>query len=88
MTTALITGCTGQDGSYLVEFLLAKGYEIYNVDLKPLDVPGVNTLVTDRDALAAELARAHNIASHSGAHAATALILDLTFAGEKNVLSL
>ena len=26
MKTALITGITGQDGSYLAEFLLAKGY--------------------------------------------------------------
>ncbi|HWA17175.1 MAG TPA: GDP-mannose 4,6-dehydratase, partial [Gemmatimonadales bacterium] len=26
---ALITGITGQDGSYLAEFLLAKGYEVY-----------------------------------------------------------
>ena len=25
---ALITGVTGQDGSYLVEFLLNKGYEV------------------------------------------------------------
>jgi GDP-D-mannose dehydratase len=25
MRKALITGCTGQDGSYLAEFLLAKG---------------------------------------------------------------
>ena len=28
MTRALITGITGQDGSYLAEFLLAKGYEV------------------------------------------------------------
>lgn len=28
---ALITGITGQDGSYLTEFLLAKGYEVYGV---------------------------------------------------------
>lgn len=28
MTTALITGITGQDGSYLAEFLLAKGYRV------------------------------------------------------------
>ncbi len=27
--TALITGITGQDGSYLAEFLLEKGYEVY-----------------------------------------------------------
>ncbi len=28
MPTALITGITGQDGSYLAEFLLAKGYKV------------------------------------------------------------
>jgi GDPmannose 4,6-dehydratase len=28
MPTALITGVTGQDGSYLAEFLLSKGYEV------------------------------------------------------------
>ena len=29
MPVALITGVTGQDGSYLAEFLLAKGYEVH-----------------------------------------------------------
>lgn len=29
MKTALITGITGQDGSYLAEFLLAKGYDVH-----------------------------------------------------------
>ena len=28
---ALITGITGQDGSYLAELLLEKGYEVYGV---------------------------------------------------------
>ena len=28
---ALITGITGQDGSYLVEFLLGKGYEVHGI---------------------------------------------------------
>jgi GDPmannose 4,6-dehydratase len=28
---ALITGITGQDGSYLTEFLLAKGYEVHGI---------------------------------------------------------
>ena len=28
MKRALITGITGQDGSYLAEFLLDKGYEV------------------------------------------------------------
>jgi GDPmannose 4,6-dehydratase len=27
----LITGITGQDGSYLAEFLLAKGYDVHGV---------------------------------------------------------
>ena len=31
MPRALITGITGQDGSYLAEFLLAKGYEVVGV---------------------------------------------------------
>jgi GDPmannose 4,6-dehydratase len=31
MKKALITGITGQDGSYLVELLLAKGYEVHGV---------------------------------------------------------
>ena len=28
---ALITGITGQDGSYLAEFLLVKGYEVHGI---------------------------------------------------------
>jgi GDPmannose 4,6-dehydratase len=28
---ALVTGVTGQDGSYLTEFLLAKGYEVHGL---------------------------------------------------------
>lgn len=31
MPTALITGITGQDGSYLAEFLLDKGYEVHGI---------------------------------------------------------
>jgi GDPmannose 4,6-dehydratase len=29
--TAFITGITGQDGSYLAEFLLEKGYSVYGL---------------------------------------------------------
>ena len=29
--TALILGITGQDGSYLSEFLLSKGYKVYGI---------------------------------------------------------
>lgn len=31
MKIALITGITGQDGSYLAEFLLEKGYEVHGL---------------------------------------------------------
>jgi GDPmannose 4,6-dehydratase len=29
MTTAIVTGITGQDGAYLAELLISKGYEVY-----------------------------------------------------------
>ena len=29
--TALITGITGQDGSYLAELLISKGYKVYGI---------------------------------------------------------
>jgi len=32
MKKALITGITGQDGSYLAEFLLSKGYEVHGIN--------------------------------------------------------
>ncbi|MDO8304003.1 MAG: GDP-mannose 4,6-dehydratase, partial [Sedimentisphaerales bacterium] len=31
MKKAIITGITGQDGSYLTELLLGKGYEVYGI---------------------------------------------------------
>ena len=31
MKKALITGITGQDGAYLAEFLLKKGYEVHGL---------------------------------------------------------
>jgi GDPmannose 4,6-dehydratase len=40
--TALITGITGQDGSYLAEWLLAKGYEVHGV------IRRASTFNTDR----------------------------------------
>lgn len=39
---ALITGITGQDGSYLTEFLLAKGYEVHGI------IRRTSTFNTDR----------------------------------------
>ena len=31
MKKALVTGITGQDGSYLAELLLSKGYEVHGI---------------------------------------------------------
>ena len=48
MTKRIVfTGGTGKAGRHAVPHLLGKGYSILNVDLKPLDLPGVNTLNTD-----------------------------------------
>lgn len=35
MKKALITGITGQDGSYLAEFLLSKDYEVHGIIRRP-----------------------------------------------------
>src|ERR1019366_7136038 len=43
----IFTGGSGKAGKHAVPHLKAKGYSILNVDLKPLDLPGVNTLVAD-----------------------------------------
>jgi nucleoside-diphosphate-sugar epimerase len=43
----IFTGGTGKAGRHALPHLLAKGYSILNVDLKPFDHPGVNTLIAD-----------------------------------------
>jgi GDPmannose 4,6-dehydratase len=56
MTRALITGVTGQDGLYLAELLLSKGYEVFGLirgqnnpkyELVEKTVPGVKLLTGD-----------------------------------------
>src|SRR5450631_4124413 len=49
MKSALITGITGQDGSYLTELLLEKGYEIHGVVRRTssLDRSRLNHLYAD-----------------------------------------
>jgi len=41
--TALITGITGQDGSYLAEMLLKKGYEVHGL-VRRLSVPNIENI--------------------------------------------
>lgn len=70
MPRALITGVTGQDGLYLSELLLAKGYEVYGLvrgqnnpkyDLVQKAVPDVRLLTGDLTDLAS-LIRAFRVA--------------------------
>jgi GDPmannose 4,6-dehydratase len=50
MVRVLITGITGQDGSYLAEFLLGKGYEVYGM-VRRSSVENFNRIEHIRDRL-------------------------------------
>ncbi|WP_174804178.1 NAD-dependent epimerase/dehydratase family protein [Martelella limonii] len=43
----VFTGGSGKAGRDVIPYLLDKGHSILNLDLKPFDHPGVNTLLTD-----------------------------------------
>jgi nucleoside-diphosphate-sugar epimerase len=43
----VFTGGSGKAGRHAVAHLQVKGHQILNVDLKPLDLPGVDTLIAD-----------------------------------------
>ncbi|NKN35485.1 NAD(P)-dependent oxidoreductase [Agrobacterium sp. a22-2] len=48
MTKRIVfTGGSGKAGRHVVPYLLDKGHTVFNLDLVPLDHPGVNTLQTD-----------------------------------------
>lgn len=49
MKKALITGITGQDGSFLAEFLLAKGYDVHGTIRGVRRWITVNALLTWKD---------------------------------------
>src|SRR4029077_1162764 len=53
MKRAFITGITGQDGSYLAELLLGKGYEVHGLVHRPDALPASNIrhLVADAQLL-------------------------------------
>ena len=50
---ALITGITGQDGSYLTELLLEKGYEVFGIIRRINRDLGVTILLVEQNARAA-----------------------------------
>ena len=46
-TRILFTGGSGKAGRHVVPYLLERGHRVVNVDLKPLDHPGVDNLIAD-----------------------------------------
>src|SRR5580698_8595604 len=63
MPTALITGITGQDGSYLAELLLAKGYRVVGVVRRSSTTPyeRIAHLVDRVELLSADLLDQHSL---------------------------
>ena len=57
LPTALITGITGQDGSYLAEFLLAKGYRVVGIVRRSSTTPyeRIDHLVNQVELVSADL---------------------------------
>jgi nucleoside-diphosphate-sugar epimerase len=43
----MFTGGSGKAGRHVVQYLVEHGYEVLNLDTKPLDNPKVRTLITD-----------------------------------------
>jgi GDPmannose 4,6-dehydratase len=63
MPTALITGITGQDGSYLAEHLLAKGYQVFGIVRRSSTTPyeRIAHLVDRVELLSADLLDQHSL---------------------------
>jgi GDPmannose 4,6-dehydratase len=63
MPTALITGITGQDGSYLAEFLLTKGYKVAGVVRRTSTTPyeRIAHLLDRVDLISADLLDQHSL---------------------------
>ncbi len=68
MPKALITGITGQDGSYLAELLLQKGYEVIGVVRRTShdSYQRIEHLVSDITVVAADLLDQHSLTSVVG----------------------
>src|ERR671914_1040355 len=69
MPTALITGVTGQDGSYLAEFLLEKGYRVVGIIRRSSTTPyeRIAHLVDHVELVSADLLDQHSLVEALGA---------------------
>jgi len=65
MKSALITGITGQDGSYLAEFLLSKGYEVHGLIRRSAtdNTKNINHLLGDIELHYGDLFQEHYLCS-------------------------
>ena len=63
MKTALITGITGQDGSYLAELLLTKGYKVYGLTRRTStqNFERIEHIVHDIELISGDLIDQHSI---------------------------
>ncbi|HUH48953.1 MAG TPA: NAD(P)-dependent oxidoreductase [Mycoplana sp.] len=43
----MFTGGSGKAGRHVVQYLVDQGYQVLNLDTRPLDIPKVRTLITD-----------------------------------------
>ena len=41
------TGGSGKAGKYSINYLINSGHKVLNIDLKPLDIEGINNLIVD-----------------------------------------
>ncbi len=47
MKRIVFTGGSGKAGRHVLPYLLSRGHQVVNLDLRPAEVEGVNTLITD-----------------------------------------
>ena len=41
------TGGSGKAGKHSINYLINSGHKVLNIDLKPLDIEGINNLIVD-----------------------------------------
>lgn len=63
MKKALVTGITGQDGSYLAEFLLEKGYKVYGLTRRTstLNYDRLKNIIDEIELVSGDLIDQHSL---------------------------
>lgn len=94
MKKALITGIGGQDGSYLAELLLAKGYEVHGIELPGIALPNLDGFEHRLQLYRGSLLEAgwlqevvHQVAPQECYHLAASSFVSFRFEDEANILN-